>query len=668
MKMTVSTIRALFVVLLAMVSSMAASNDSLEQDKRVIDVLVVATDEAINWAGEKAFSCLQIAGATDGAEFDWLAYEQERKRSVSNVVNYYQDIGIEDIKHHISKIDSLFGLRHPCLENSALGNLQPDSSWTKEEKNLVYTHNLIQISLAETNKIFVDSGINNVEFRLVGWELSKDDSGLVKTYPDINGYRSFGKPWPKHANVAVELSARVAKSVSSVRGEVASLRNLSYRGQSTQEKTLDRVHQYRLDHEADVVILLTRPRKEIIGEASWIGVESADNAYAWASIAQATAPQYTFAHELAHLLGAGHYGNENVLGASFDTFAPVPDFDKDEHGHSFVDNQGFIGEYVHKTADGWEFPFYYGTLLSKYGDCQGYVSQLESPLSPSPCHGDVEMVFNYNYIFLPVISNIAKDLRLPSGERLALGRRFSRNNARTMTNAVDRFMRFNESFTAKKMDPSKKIGIDFGRKFQGWTDYRTKSDSFPFWNNMTNPEPYRAYDNLIYQDGSRSGIRAVISGGFEKNAVASTLAEIVLSEGGAADMPVMAMTDGFSTRTRAGVKIENLKTDGSTYQLRLFSSASVYSLYRPAKITVIRGSVGSAGGEKGKNSLVYSTQLNTNQFFVFEGVVPDEDGSIELEISPFESISIGNKAIKDFAVNLNALEIFEDTNLDENFR
>lgn len=655
-------------------SSALASEGKSPVAKRVIDVLVVATDEAIKWAGEREFACSKIVTEEEGEEFDWLAYEQARKRAEPNVVDYYQDIDINDIKHHVYKVSSLFGLQHPCQGSFKLGQVEPRAGLTIPERNLVYTYNLIQISLAETTKIFANSGIDNVEFRLVGWKVSSDrgvsgdKEGAIVSYPDISGYRAFGNPWPKHANVGIEVAARIAKVASPIRGEVVSLRNLSYPGRSEQESQLDRVHQYRKDHQADVVVMLTRRRKSIIGEASWIGIESADNAYAWASIGQATAPQYTFAHELAHLFGGGHYGNESILGASFDTHAPVADFEVDAHGNSFADNQGFIGEYLHKTADDWEIPYYYGTLLAKFADCQNYIGQLSQPISPSPCSAERDVVFNYNYVFLPVIANINRQLQLPSGKVLDLGKKFSRNNARTIANAIERFTRFDEDFAAKKMSSAKKIGIDFGRKYEGWTDYRTKSDVYPFWNNMTEIESYRAYVNLIYQNGSRSGIRAVITSGFDKSVVASTLTELSLSEGGVADMPVMAMTDGFSTRSRGSVKLENLKSDGVSYHLRIFSSASTHSHYRPTRVTVLRGSVGNSGSEAEKPTLIYNTQLNTNQFFVFEGVIPDEEGVIEFEIAPDDPITLNNREVSDFPVNLNALELFEDTGLTEKHR
>jgi len=375
--------------------------------------------------------------------------------------------------------------------------------------------NLIEISVAELNQIYKNSGLSHIRFRLV--DVVELDESYVESYPIGN-------------SVHADPVAQVASWFLMHARNLVRLRNF--------EKTdtfFQKVHQSRLNTKADLTILLVKNQFNFLrhaGIAADIFADTPKNTVAVLDINSAAFPRYIFSHEVSHLLGAHHGINEkNLLGL---------DIEVDPLGSAFFpDNHGFIG----KTSSG-----------------QGYSTLM------SACDGCVTLPF------LSTPDVVAGLESLPLGSEVENNARVVGENAQSIAVMGEKWADLYVADTARRAQQRQRISVDFGFDAVNGFDY--KADQH--WNAVMNPQTGASFILHDHQ-GAATSVTLDLLQGFSGVGLAHPSAQIIMGYG-LDEMPVMAMVDGFYSEKEAPspvVVLLGLVIDAE-YTVTLFASADVF--------------------------------------------------------------------------------------------
>lgn len=617
----------------AMAATLTSPLIAHAQTINTVSVVVAYTDDAKAWAEQQKVSCPQL-----------LANPATAAR--------------------LSTIRTLTNIQHVCELDPTLG------------RSTNHIDNLIKIAIAETNKVYKDSGINNINLVLA-------DQVHVTGYKEGVAATTVSHPETMVSTLINDQGLRIAP-------ELAGLRNRQDAG--TNAELLNVVHTRRAAVQGDIVVLLTngtynnamfdgKSLRASAGLAAGIGVDNPDEGFATLMADVATAPSFTFAHEVSHLFGANHdkvrVVGSGLINASQDVVAGTP------HQVRVTVN----GAGVNKIS-GWGYanPRYpignpaSADYFDGYNDLMGYVACSET-IVKDPVTQDERSA---KCLGLPILSTLSPASGI--NRAIAYGDAGTsstsaklRDNASAVAAGAAKLAGFGERLSTSA-DPAlapntTKIGIDFGEDpSYGWnykvspTDsttittaaytksYNLKTPADRNWNNITNREAGAAVD-LIDQAGVKSRFQLAITqpfaartatGLFAHDGKAPYTAQVLHAYGGGLDeMPLMAMADGFLSKKAQQGKIEIRGLNPSArYFFKIFGSMESGENLRIAQYDL-----------KGAGGVVKSAKLATHgnilRFAKFSNVQPQANGVIEITVKPDASVP------SSVSVPINAIEFYQ---------
>jgi len=678
---------SLLTCLLVFVQTATASSST---EKHQIDIVVAYTHEAGVWANQNAFDC----------EYLMEQHEEEKDGFVTTAAQAIKAAEVVSVAKANSFSDSLTDERAEELRFTHICNqTEPELDETRG------IDQLIEIANQELNQIYINSGIDNVNFN-------------IKKIVPMGAYSEFDIRYGKHPEglyrsknlffnppVYTELRRLRERTHYDFCEFDGTNNDYALYGWSPEickqnASSVEDLHQIRLQEKADLLIVLTVPPSEVlddtnvtgIGEAAGVGIEAAQNGIAWVSIKHATAPSYTYAHEISHLMGANHYSLNEILGNVIQPNVLNPDL-------GIVDNFGYIGEispyldlrpeyYPNETgAEEYrtlsalksaldEFT-HYGTLMSESGQCAKYFIEMNASES-NGCSNEGK--FTDRFLVLPVLSYSSNAI----SRAIPLGSNYrKRENARSVKNTVERV-----SLLSNQLDRIKsvkqvreKMGIDFG-----FTEsYSGASVNTPDKRNIKNESGQvlveETWLNLTsvskgtFDTGSSGlAVEIIESFGSRKYAEIPVQASIASELG---EMPVTARMDSFTTtwkkqtwfdRQPSAIKLSGLDSQ-ACYSLRIFSSSNAVDNVRTTHINLWEDNYDYYKAvQKRKQSLsarprpaesdhykYHGSSANYNYYIEFSNLEA-KNGSLILEIMADESMGTFD------TVALNALQVFEDPN------
>lgn len=576
------------------------------QTVNTVKVVVAYTADALAWANEQKVTCPTLLSTTA-------------------------------TKQALAKIKALTNIGHVCESSSTLG------------RSSSYIDNVINIAIAETNKVYKDSGINNINLVLA-------DRFLV----------SSGGVNYKEGLLSSELSHPEPAVLNQLKYQTIPIEMIKLRNRNDTKNSnvsiLNMVHARRAAVQGDIVVMLTGPKSNDYtntdgsvsemtpGVAAAIGADNPDEGFAVLTADLATAPAFTFAHEVSHLFGANHYDiriqGPYLLNISQDVLAGTP---------FMVDNKISAWGFYDSTYQWkWQDPLKPANTLS---DAKGYRDLMT--------YGDY-----CDCVALPILSTLnpgAGVNRIPYGTANdASGKR--RDNASAVAAGAAKIAGFGERLSSMA-DPvlatgAKKIGLAFGEypayginDNNGFTydaKYDLRVPANLNWNNITSLSD-TAEKALINQSGQNSGVRLAITAPFAQRSFIAAFQHDgkapYLTQGALAygldEMPAMAMADGLvSKRAQQGkFELRGLNPN-ATYFFKLYGSQEA-----GANIRVAHYQIKGAGGVV--QDVALPTHGNLFRFGKLKGVKPQSNGVIEIAVVP-------DAAVPDNAsVPLNAIEFYQ---------
>lgn len=605
---------------------------SYAQTVYTVKVVVAYTDDAKAWANENKVSCNQLlADPTTAAK--------------------------------LNAIKTLTNIRHVCELDFTLG------------RSTNYIDNLIRISIAETNKVYKDSGINNVNLVLA-------DQYLVTGYKEGVAATEIKHP---EALVSTMINNQGLRIVP----ELAGLRDQN--DASANDKLLNAIHARRSNVQGDIVVLLTngtynnvmmegKSIKGTGGLAAGIGVDNPDEGFATLMVDGATAPHFAFAHEVSHLFGANHDKVRilapGLVNGSQDVIAGTPHMANvtiNGATVSKIDGWGYVNSNypIGTTAD--PSNYYDG-----YNDLMGYVGCSETQVTDPV----TQQKRTAKCLGLPILSTLTPGAGVSTtvlygdtGNLSATAKR--RDNASAVAAGAAKVANFGERLSTAK-DPAMatgatKVGIDFGEDpSYGWNftvsptdarkiltatytmDYDFKTPATLFWNNVTSRTD-TTEKPLLNQKGVDSGFKFAITGSFAGRTATGLFshdgkapyAAQVFQAYGLDEMPATALADGFLSKqaTQGKFEIRGLNPN-ARYFFKIFGSMESGENGRVAQYDI-----------KGENGVTTSIKLpvhgNIFRFAKAAYVRPQANGVIEITVKPDASVP------SSVSVPINALEFYQ---------
>lgn len=605
---------------------------SYAQTVNTVKVVVAYTDGAKAWADQNKVSCTQLlADPTTAAK--------------------------------LNSIKTLTNIRHVCELDATLG------------RTTNYIDNLIKISIAETNKVYKDSGVNNINLVLA-------DQYLVAGYKEGMAATEIKHPEAMVSTLVNSQGLRVAP-------ELAGLRDKN--DTSANAKLLNAIHARRAAVQGDIVVLLTNGTyndimlggqkvKGSAGLAAGIGVDNPDEGFATLMADVSTAPNFAFAHEVSHLFGANHdkvrIVAAGLVNGSQDVIAGTP------HQANVTIN----GATVSKIA-GWGYVnanYPIGSTADPanyydgYNDLMGYVGCGETQVTDAVT-GQKRQA---KCLGLPILSTLTPAAGISTSVLYGDAGNLStsakrRDNASAVAAGAAKVANFGERLTTS-LDPALaagavKVGIDFGEDpSYGWNftvsptdvskiqnatytmDYDFKTPASLFWNNVLNRTD-TTEKPLMNQSGVASGFRFAITAPFAGRTATGLFshdgkapyAAQVFQAYGLDEMPATALADGFLSKgaTQGKFEIRGLNPN-ARYFFKIFGSMESGENIRIAQYDI-----------KGAGGVITSTKLpvhgNIFRFAKVANVRPQANGVIEITVKPDASVP------STVSVPINALEFYQ---------
>ena len=487
-------------------STNAPTNEPLK--KIEIDVQVVYSQQAMLWASGE-LDTYSIAGG-------------EQKADPTNPYRCETLLRLGKVKHDLQK--ALSAVPHVCETDNSLVDLsvdclQADPVTLKLCQRRAYIRNLINISIAEINQVYKNSGAAHVQFRLVDVVELSDD---------------FVEKFPAGEVLHEEATFQVAGWFLSHMRHMVKFRNFD-----KTDVAFKSAHESRLKSRADISVLLLKGKFNFLhsaGIAADVLADSPKNTVAILDINGAAFPRYVFTHEVSHLLGAHHGAHRGEQ----ETYSELVKAQVDPVGSAyFPDGQSFAGEINGKK---------YATIMSACEDCAR----------------------------MPFLSN--PDIKIGPAQ-LPIGDSLSRleNNVRVVAENAIGISKMDEAwvraYQAEKAPLSQKIGVDFG--FDQLNNVSYKADQN--WNAVTNPYSGTML-TLQNELGEVTPIKLEIISGFGGVGLAHFSAQAVIGYG-IDEMPVMSMVDGFfatKEQPAPAIVLSGLNPRKS-YSLTVFGSADVFN-------------------------------------------------------------------------------------------
>lgn len=572
-----------------------------------VKVVVAYTADALSWANQQKITCPSLLAAPDTAQ-------------------------------KLSKIKSLTNIGHVCEGNNTLG------------RSSSYIDNLINISIAETNKVYRDSGISTINLVLADRFLVA--SGGVN-YKEGIADGELSHPEPMVLNQVKNLAIPV---------EMLKLRNRSD-AKNSNVSILNMVHTRRAAVQGDIVVLLTGPTVDDIktsdnktvdgtqGMAAAIGAESPDEGFTAMTVNVATAPAFAFAHEVSHLFGANHEKVRvllpGIVNASQDVLAGTPYMVNNKISAWGYFNETYEWQWSDPTAAAGQAP----VTLKGYQDLMTYSTcatclglPILSTLNPGT---GVNRSIAYGYV------GDTYNKRRDNASAVAAG-------AVTVAGLGERLATMADPALATGAN---KIGIAFGENpAYGWDDtngltYSAKYDlgvpATANWNNITSRID-TTEKKLINQKGATSGVSLFITAPFAARTATGLFSHDgkapFLTQGALAygldEMPAMAMADGFlSKRAQQGkVELRGLLPN-ATYFFKIFGSQEAGENSRITHYQI--------KGAAGVVDVPLATHGNTFRFAKLKGVKPQSNGVIEITVAPDSTVP------DSVSVPINAIEFYQ---------
>lgn len=627
-----------------------------------ISLLVVYTDSARTWANTTGVSCSQL---------------------------------ISNNSDKLSKASALTGISHPCYTVSGLGNSTSSID------------NLIDISLAELNQIYANSGLTDVSFSLAGSALIENANGTKYSEAFDEDIEGHNEP----AAQSIALSAGIPQQLYRLRNKDDDA--------TANDIIINSIHDLRAQTGADLVIMLVNgddaePENggplaalglNIGGLAMGIGVRDPRNGFAALRIQSSNAPSYVFSHEVSHLFGANHYD-----------FREVP----------FLGPQDNIAEFpnlVSNKIDSWSFqntvengtPRYdmYSTIMGGCVDAAG-IPVITDNLSlgwqanlnaegtceavtpsgtgtPTSCtvipllssslatlttgiktHASISDVDESTCITLT-----SADMTESKTVKLTDFDGTPRNNARVMPNYAAMIDNFGSDLQNLHTPQEAIVGVDFGpTQVNGWTveidpgptfktllympydaetidtdcDGTTSGPCDRYWNNVTNPN---AGTQLILKNTNKQSLGnvddqlTIVKKFYGTTSLPTTLNGLYAY--GRDEGEAQALTDAFTAvrlYTNPVVSFSGLEEDN--YIFRVFGITNTADQFRVNRFYLTSE---DALGNSVETMKKLGTQGNVARFVEFTDVRP-VDGVVTLRVSPDLSVpffsSVGLSAVTYF--------------------
>jgi hypothetical protein len=556
--------------------AVSATPTCTEAQPCTIDVMVAYTQAADDWAMNQSCSQLLIQ---DG--------------SVDLLYDSISAVAIDGSGNPMS-VD----LEHPCSTNSELGNATDE-----ELGHSPGIKNLIDISIAELNHIYRNSGLEFVQFNLASyyqidpeynegcWLNESED-----TCPDN---------W-KQDNESLHTDAgiqAISQSVPMI-GELVKARSANNAPEAMRNINLERKNVH-----ADVVVVLVAEDynegadlSELAGISTGTGAIDPKNAFAVLDVSHATAPDFTFSHEVSHLIGAGHNELNNQIFLEQDPISP----------DGSTSNRGFARC---ETSGGAER--LYRTVMSYGPEICAVVPYLSTPGKE---------------IFLDGLNNNPAEFAI-------LGTT-ERDNVSSVLNFAPDISNFGESLTAAGLiDRSNRIGIDLGYDTYVDREYKTLTSVNSYWGVWNNLTEYKkghyigakaaGEEAIVTQTGFETAIVVEVSNSFASRNIQSNAGRVFASFG-TEDFPPMAVADGFEAEfpwNRGELEISGLDTS-ETYSFRFFGGNQTITKLRSVKVEV-------KGANYDSNTDVihnYVTAPNLLRTADISGIQPTSSGVITINV------------------------------------
>lgn len=543
--------------------AMAESANCSASQPCIVDVMVAYTERAAAWSQrEQGVSCSALTAEAQDAIYSRVQLQLPEANEAQKLV-------------------------HPC-------RAQPEHFASIPSG----MPQLIAIAMAELNDIYANSQLP-VRFRLVAEHqlMNADGSAYVEgswLEPDNEGYRESRHP---------DDLARLLSDNLPIVGELVKARN--------RERTpfaFQQMAAIKAQAQADLVVMLVAENyggANVMGIAASVGAKKAENAVAVLQVQGAITPGFAFAHEVSHLLGAGHYEFKSALDLGAVKLLSLDAIHSDglEYARSAMSpDQRFA------------------TLMGGTGDPQSYA------IIPLLSNNRLQVVFDgdkQNPATLGSMDNSGKPLR---------------DNASAVLQGAPRIAELNASVAPLNGMRPNAIAVDFGYEQFNNHNYQSvfePSSTYGYWNNLVQHRKGAKIGGkgrpLLTQNGSQSAIEIKVSSSFSGKNVPPWIVR-AFSDFAYDNLPAAAVSDGFyalSNWNDGELTIENLDPK-QLYSFEFFGAGPSLAKHRVTEFR-IKGALDSSEAH------TFSTQLTTEPNILREttinGVRPRADGRLVITVS-----------------------------------
>lgn len=608
---------------------------------RSIVSIAAVSMAAIGYFGGSAHASEQCEGDQCTTLSVLVAYTNEAKAvtdanpvSCSSIVSdpkvtaIYSDLSIKQADSTTTQVT------HPCQSGSE------NDEFIESNNSTESINNLINISMAELNQVYADSGMGNIKFELAGAPYAIDtdyvEGDWYKPALSINSGESvildcYGVDY--HNDCLV----RTLASEFPMAGELVKARNYH-----NAPKAMRKLSKERAARNADIVVLLVSDNYQNLGGlALEVGVIDKKNAYTVLRASLATAPAYTFIHEVSHLLGAGHVVfEESGIGMRTDVMATDGTTTNRAIVYAETAKQSCVKAKAASQQD------QIRTIMAYDGHCP-IKDEDGSVVGKCPA--------------LPFISNPSVAVSY-NGSDYKLGTSQC-NNASILKRFAGRMSLFGEALpdiedideVSKAEKMAKTYSIDLGYSKFNTLNYKTDSAYWGYWNNLTNTRKgaQLGLKNQLGQVESPQKVVKVTDSFLGKSV--QDLPVRVVSDFGFDEMPPMAVSDGFTTQFpfNPGVlQISGLNPNAS-YTFRLFPGGKNIQkhFFETFKFS---------GLKTNQKQVVTHSSPNIMRFVEVKGIKPTSSGVINLRVETGKTNSGSFQGTLFSSTSLNALEFWSE--------